>query len=417
MEKQKLIAHAKASMKARAMTKGTMRALLCSFRQWLGWLRNGESGVLGWEVVEAWCGHLQEQGSLKARTLCNKRAEVLRVLEMLVQDGVLGGLPSRSDRIRPSVFHRKVPAVLLEYRKQLASFSEYCHARGLLRTDYPSRLRPFLKWLGDQGITEIREVDERVLLEWRSGPGSLTVNGGLAAPTTRRSRDRYLCMYFRFLHRTRRIYLDPTEDMELTRTGRHLPRGILSKTEMRTLLSGVDVSGPSGLRDLAVLEMLYGIGLRSAELRGLKLVDIDMHAQELRVQGKGGKEGVLPFGGAVSRTLTAYLQCGRPALMLRGGVRDESHVFITVAGNPLSAERLASIVKRHAKKSGLEGRVTPHGLRHTCATHLLKGGADLRIVQSLLRHENINTTLVYTRVMTDDLRKAQRRCHPRGGEI
>jgi len=424
---ERLIEAARAALRLRGLTKESATAPLSAFAHWLRWLawRGLDPRKAGWESVAGWRRHMEDPslpccgrrpGGLH---IADKAAHAVRVLEMLRQDGVLAHLPPVPARPSPSVSRSPAPSVAGSFATLLAAFGEYNRARGLLRTDYSRRLRPFLNWLEGRGVNDVREVDERVLLAWRSGPGSLATHGPAAqgvtaAANTRRTRDRYLRMFFLFLYRTHRIHHDPTARMEVTRSGRTLPRGVLTEADAARLLGAVDCSHPAGLRDLAVLELLYGCGLRSAELRGLALADVRLAERELSVRGKGGKEAVVPFGDGAARALAAWLSHGRPAFVLRGGKPDRGLAFLTSAGNPLSPNGLSDLVRRHAMAAGVEGAV-PHGLRHSCATHMLRAGADLRVVQRLLRHESINTTLAYTHLVTEDVREAQRKFHPRGG--
>jgi integrase/recombinase XerD len=189
---------------------------------------------------------------------------------------------------------------------------------------------------------------------------------------------------------------------------RRLP-GVLTLAQVETLLEQPD-TGPGGLRDRAMLEMAYGAGLRVSELCGLKLDDVDTDQQVVRVTGKGEKQRVVPFGRPAGRALARYLDHGRPFLA-RG--RASAFVFVNARGGGISRVGFFKRLKQHAAAAGIERRVSPHVLRHSFATHLLEGGADLRLVQELLGHADIATTQIYTHVDTRHVLEAHRSFHPR----
>jgi integrase/recombinase XerD len=179
---------------------------------------------------------------------------------------------------------------------------------------------------------------------------------------------------------------------------------------MTTLLAQPTDGEPRGLRDRALLELLYACGLRVSETIGLRVPQLNLAAGFVTVLGKGGKERVVPLGRQARAALEAYLERERP-LLLRG--RPSPFVFLGPRGRPLTRQAVWKLVRRRALAAGLGRRVSPHALRHTFATHLLSGGADLRIVQTLLGHADIATTQVYTHVAPERLREVHRRHHPR----
>jgi len=202
---------------------------------------------------------------------------------------------------------------------------------------------------------------------------------------------------------------DPTTTLLAPRTGRRLPR-VLTAGQVVRLLRAPPAGEPAGLRDRAILELLYGCGLRVSELCGLDLGDLDPADATVRVLGKGSKERLLPVGEPALRAVEAYLARGRPACR---GRRPCAALILNLRGGRLTRVGVWQLLKRHALAAGLGVEVTPHVLRHSYATHLLEGGADLRIVQALLGHADIGTTEIYTHVDRAHLHEAYRSAHPR----
>ncbi|MGH7318071.1 MAG: tyrosine recombinase [Candidatus Rokuibacteriota bacterium] len=201
---------------------------------------------------------------------------------------------------------------------------------------------------------------------------------------------------------------DPAALVESPRLPRRLPRA-LSRPDAQALVEAAAPSGPRGLRDRALMELLYGSGLRASEVVSLRPADLDLHGQFVVCRGKGARQRLVPVGGEARRALRAYLAAGRSALV---GPRDPGTLFLNHRGRPLSRQGLWVIVRRHARRVGL-GRAFPHALRHSFASHLLEGGADLRAVQALLGHADIGTTEIYTHLPSDAVRRMYRRFHPR----
>ena len=206
---------------------------------------------------------------------------------------------------------------------------------------------------------------------------------------------------------------DPCAGVELPRFDRRLPR-VLRPDETERLIEAADPSTPLGLRDRAMLEVLYGSGLRVSELVGLPLSGVDARAGLLRVRGKGGKERLVPLGAPGLAAIEAWLGRGRPLLVRRGGRACEA-VFLSTRGAALSRQNFFVRVRELAVRAQLDPlRVSPHGLRHAFATDLLEGGADLRAVQAMLGHADLSTTQIYTHVSRSRLRETVERRHPRG---
>jgi integrase/recombinase XerD len=213
---------------------------------------------------------------------------------------------------------------------------------------------------------------------------------------------------YRFARATGQRRDDPAALLESPRLPRRLPRA-LSRADAAALVEAAGAETPRGLRDRALLELLYGAGLRASEVVGLRPGDLDLHGQFLLCQGKGSRQRLVPLGGAARRALAAYLERGRPALLRRS---DPGRLFLNHRGRPLSRQGLWTLVRGYARRAGLR-RAFPHALRHSFASHLLEGGADLRSVQALLGHADIGTTEVYTHLPSEAIRRMYRQLHPR----
>jgi len=270
---------------------------------------------------------------------------------------------------------------------------------------YQRDLERFLGFLEGQGCTRPADVRPEDLREYVY---ELTARG-LAATSIRRAQSS-LRTYFAFLLADDVLQDDPTERMDAPRIGRSLP-DTLSPDEVERLLEAPDPTRPLYWRDRAILEVLYGSGLRVSELTGLALADVDAEHRVVRVLGKGGKERLVPTGGPALRALGRYLSGVRPGLD-RG--KGEGRIFLNARGTPLSRVSVWTLVKESAERAGIGKDVSPHTLRHSFATHLLEGGADLAAVQELLGHADISTTQIYTHVDREYLREVHRSFHPRG---
>jgi len=233
-------------------------------------------------------------------------------------------------------------------------------------------------------------------------------DAGLAPTSIRRARSA-IRTYFAFLIAEGMIDTDPTEHLQAPRADRKLP-DFLTIEETRKLLEAPDPHHRLFWRDRAVLEVLYASGMRVSELTGLKLTALELDEGIATVFGKGSRERLVPIGGPALRALGRYLREVRPGLE-RG--KGRGAVFLTVRGRPMRRESVWRLVRDAARRAGLERDVSPHTLRHTFATHLIEGGADLAAVQELLGHVDISTTEIYTHVDREYLREVHRRFHPR----
>ncbi len=214
---------------------------------------------------------------------------------------------------------------------------------------------------------------------------------------------------FRFLLAQGHVKDDPTAHLESQSPWMRLP-GVLSQEEVERLLAALVTSNPLGIRDKAMLEVLYAAGLRVTELVTLRLSDVDLEVGYVRCQGKGGKDRVVPLGSDAQTAVRRYLATSRPHLQ-RG--RSSPVLFLNRLGRPLTRQGFWRLLRAHAVAAGIDRRVTPHTLRHSFATHLLERGADLRAVQMMLGHADISTTQIYTHVSRAHLKAVYNRYHPR----
>jgi integrase/recombinase XerD len=215
--------------------------------------------------------------------------------------------------------------------------------------------------------------------------------------------------YFRWALRERRLAEDPTLKLQSARQAWRVPK-TMSEAQVDALLAAPDDS-PLGLRDKAMLELLYASGLRVSELVNLKTYHLGMNDGVLRVMGKGSKERLVPFGQVARDSITAYLAAARPDIL---GGQQTDDLFVTARGSAMSRVMFWMLVKKYARVAGIHAPLSPHTLRHAFATHLLNHGADLRAVQMLLGHADISTTTIYTHVARERLKSLHAQHHPRG---
>jgi integrase/recombinase XerD len=235
------------------------------------------------------------------------------------------------------------------------------------------------------------------------------------APSTLARKIACLRSFYRHLRREGAIEHDPTADLRGPRKPRHLPR-VLTRDEVAVLLGQPRGTEPLALRDRALLEVMYACGLRASEAVGLELADVDLEEGLLCTRGKGSKERIVPIGRQAIAALSAYCNRGRPALLEAhppGLSRPQARVFLNSRGAALTRQGLYKIVQGHARRAGLQERMSPHTLRHSFATHLLAGGCDLRSLQEMLGHADLATTQVYTHLSAERLKDAYFSAHPR----
>ena len=259
-------------------------------------------------------------------------------------------------------------------------------------------------WLGRKGLvpeeTGTAELSEFLITRRSEG----------LCPSSIRLTTVHLKIFHRWLAATGRAPMDPAEPLSSSKADRKLP-STLSAAEVESLLESIATDNPLGWRDKAILELFYSSGLRLAELCAARLEWMDSEEGFLRVTGKGKKTRLVRIGGKALAAITGYIANGRPKLV---NGKTSSHIFIGIRGAALTPERIRQIVRKRAETAGIGVPVHPHMLRHSFATHLLEGGADLRVIQELLGHADISTTQIYTHVSTKGLKDAHRKFHPRG---
>ena len=270
---------------------------------------------------------------------------------------------------------------------------------------YVRDLRRLGEFAASRGVRDPARVSRTLLRDFVY----LLKDLGLSAATIRRAISS-IRTYYRFLAGEGRIAEDPSDRLAAPRRGRTLP-DTLSVPEVEKLLAAPHLDEPLAWRDRALLELGYGGGLRVSELCGLLLTDLILTENLVRVFGKGGKERLVPVGRSVIGAVSVYLHTLRPSID-RG--KSGGRLLLNARGEPLSRVGAWGIVKRATERAGLSKRVTPHTLRHTFATHLLEGGADLRAVQEMLGHADLSTTQIYTHVDREYLRSVHKQFHPRG---
>jgi integrase/recombinase XerD len=278
---------------------------------------------------------------------------------------------------------------------------------------YRRDLGQFAAWLGDTGRNGARAGQDRMdLLQ----AGEAEVQGYMAyrhkgsKATSANRRLTVLRRFYRWALREGLVVVDPTLKLLAAKQLMRVPR-TLTETQVEALLRAPDVAQPLGLRDRAMLELMYASGLRVSELVGLRTFELSLPDQVLRAMGKGSKERLVPFGDEAAHWLRAYLAEARPAI-LAGQLTED--LFVTARGAGMTRAMFWVLVKKYAKEAGVLAPLSPHTLRHAFATHLLNHGADLRAVQLLLGHADISTTTIYTHVARDRLKQLHAKHHPRG---
>lgn len=267
---------------------------------------------------------------------------------------------------------------------------------------YSSDLRIFAKWLKDRSLLEVDTVDLSGFLASRYKEGIGNRSSARILSSLRR--------FYGYFIRENRITIDPTALIESPHIGRSLPIS-LSEHDVELLLNAPEVTNGQGFRDKTMLEMLYATGLRVSELVDLKFEQISFRQGVVRIIGKGNKERLVPVGEEAMNWLEAYITQARKTTL---GERQSDYLFVTNRADGMTRQAFWHIIKRHAKKAGINKELSPHTLRHAFATHLLNHGADLRVVQLLLGHADLSTTQIYTHIARERLKDLHSKFHPRG---
>ncbi len=275
--------------------------------------------------------------------------------------------------------------------------------RALARNTLDAYARDLRALVEHAGEIEPRDIDPGTIAELLVG----NVRRGFGARSSARQLSA-LRGFFRFLVRERAIPTDPTKLVDRPRLARKLPK-VLSFDEIERLLVMPDRTKPRGVRDAAMIHLMYASGLRVSELVALKLGDLDTKSGLVSALGKGGKRRLVPVGEAALDHIGAYVRDVRPNVARANDVT----LFVSPRGGPLTRQGFWKLLKTYARAAGITTPLSPHKLRHSFATHLLRNGADLRAVQAMLGHADLGTTEIYTRVAQDHIRAAHARAHPR----
>ena len=288
---------------------------------------------------------------------------------------------------------------------EISSFLDYCRVEKGLASNTLEAYSHDLKSFAESqtrltGVPDLEDLRRHLDSLYGMGLGSRSIARKLAT----------LRNFYRFLASEGRIDTDPTERLIAPRQWQNIPK-FLNQSQIEALLAAPDESKLTGVRDRAMLELLYASGLRVSELCGLRVADVQFESGVLRAIGKGNKQRITPIGKSALAAVRDYLQNVRPKL-LHG--RPSAHLFVTARGGPLTRQAFWKLLAALGRKAGIFHNLTPHVIRHSFATHLLEGGADLRSVQTMLGHADISTTQIYTHVMRSRLRQTIEQHHPRG---
>ena len=291
----------------------------------------------------------------------------------------------------------------LEAERGLSPYTVRNYTMDLIGNYARGSEKGFFQFLRVKQINSLDEVDKQVLRDYMAW----LMEQGVVKHSIARKLSA-IRSFYRYLLREEKVSANPLEKVSSPKLDRRLPSFLTAEETVR-LLETPDLSSPQGLRNRALLELLYASGMRVSELESLNIEQLNMETNEIRVWGKGSKERMVLIGEPAAHALNNYLVKGRPALL---GKKKTNAVFLNQYGGRLPARRIQKILDRCAQKAGIEKRVHPHVLRHTFATHLLDGGADLRVVQELLGHAQLATTQVYTHVSQSQARKIYQSAHP-----
>lgn len=331
------------------------------------------------------------------------------------------GMPAKGHRlktrkrgtIKPSVSRPIAPTVAHPFARYMEAHFEWLLVRGYSAETVKSRrsmLRHFIVWCAERGIEALQEITkpvleryQRHLFYYRKQDGEpLTIGSQL-------NRLLPLKTWFKWLAKENYLLWNPASELELPKPSQRLPRSILSIEEVEAMLAQAEPDTPEGLRDRALLEVLYSSGLRRMEAASLAIYDVDVYRRVLFIrEGKGAKDRVVPIGARALAWLERYLVESRPRLM----TTDHQTLFVNDYGDPIIRGLVAAKVKRYMAFAGIKKAGATHLLRHAMATHMLEAGADMRALQVLLGHTNITTTQIYTHVSVEYLRAVHEATHP-----
>jgi len=295
------------------------------------------------------------------------------------------------------------------YEFLLHSFVEWLQVRGYTeatRKSYKTYLAKFIRYLTDEQIEAVDQITPRDVFNYQSALYyAQSPSGKPLAVLTQHNALVVVKAFFGFLIEMEKIESDPSSSLRLPKKPQTLP-DTMTLAEVEKLLEQPDTSTVLGFRNRTIMEVLYATGIRNHELCNLTIYDLNQ--DELRILGKGGKERIVPLGEIAANYLQEYVKSYRPKLR-----KNESFLFLSRTGKKINITDLTMMIRHYVQKAGILKRITPHTFRHTCATHMLQGGADIRYIQILLGHGSITSTQIYTHVDVSDLKEAHKKFHPR----
>ena len=273
--------------------------------------------------------------------------------------------------------------------------------------NYTTDIQGFLDFLSQNKVTSLDKVDRLVMRRYLG-----LLHGHKTSRISISRKLSALRSFYRFLKRENLVSSEPAASLSAPKLEQRLPT-FLTQDEILKLIQAPDTSTIVGIRDRAILELLYAAGLRLSEVTNLNVGDLDLNSRQIRAWGKGSKERMVLIGKPAAEALKRYLRQSRTRLL---GKKSTQALFLNRFGERIAERRIQYIIKKYARQAGLDMRVYPHMLRHTFATHMLDGGADLRVVQELLGHARLATTQVYTHVSQNQIRRTYLAAHPRSGK-
>ncbi len=301
----------------------------------------------------------------------------------------------------------------------LAKYEEWMLTRGWserTRESYKSNIRFFLDYLiNETSVQNLNEIDSKILSGFQTFLyHSETKQGKRLALSSQHTKLVSVRSFFHFLYETDVLLFDPSAALHLPKKRKSLPKGVMSEKQVEKLLNQPDLSTALGFRDRTILETLYSTGIRNTELRNLNIYDVDFNQLQTNIiKGKNAKDRVVPLGEIAADYIHEYLISARPKLNHRSAIVSNELLFISKNGLQITKANLIWIIAKYVKEADLKQNYTPHSLRHSCATHMLRAGADIRYIQEMLGHASVATTQIYTKVEVTDLRAMHRQCHPR----
>ena len=305
----------------------------------------------------------------------------------------------------------------MSYKEVIERYKDYMEIKNFRKEtikNYLLIVRKFTEYMKEKKNKErVQEIEKEDLREYQNMVHAMRNKRTGEAVSLSRKASIIITVrsFFRYLVKSGELLYNPASEIEVPRTRRDRLREPLKEREIKKLIEKAEGKNIIEIRDRAMLEVLYSTGIRNAELRGIKIKDVDLDHGEIKIiDGKWGKDRVVPLGRLASGYIEKYLIQSRP-LLLKGEEREE--LFITKSGEDLGATVPIDVVKKYARKAKIKKRVTTHVIRHSCATHLLRGGADIRYVQELLGHESLDSTRIYTKIEITDLKKVHSKTHPR----